>query len=374
MPDDGNYHGGMNKKRIVLITIIVFILLSVVIIGFNWKNIGKKREGPEELVAMDIQVAALNESKIVHIDFPFYTYALNYGNALTGEHGGIVRKELARNLRDKEIPEKTVKQLKELVERMQEDPSSESNQTSFDENNYTYKVNIHTRKVKHQAIITKATGYGALPECWPEFAELINNIIEVHALDANPKIIAFSNEWYKKAFAIDDSVFEYGSFDDMVRSQKLGMADIIGDKLWTPMSPIGKYQLKFTAVDWDELDKLVAREIQTVDSTEEEFIEFVDKYFAAVGDSKYPIEYSTMETDAGTIYGVITNGGETIMIFRSCEWQPEKNYDETYALIDRGGPEGMVYTWPVYYSLDGKYILAISSNQEKYFKAFGLIE
>ena len=369
----------MNKKKIVKIVctiLIVLIIFATIIIAFNWKKISEKVvniTGPEELVAMDIEVAAMNESKIVHIYFPYYTYALHYGNAFTGEHGGIVRKELARSLRDKEIPKKTVKKLVKLVERMQQDPSSESNQTVFDKNNYTYKVQVHTHKKKNEGIITEAKGYGALPECWPEFAEIINDIIEVPALDDNPKIITFSNEWYKKAFAIDDSVFEYGSFDDMVRSQKLGMADIIGDKYWTPMRPVELYQLKFTALDWDELDKLVAREIQTVDSTEEEFIEFVDKYFAAVGDSKYPTEYNIMETDTGTIYGVSTNGGESIMIFRSCEWQPEMNYDETYALIDRNGPEGMISTWPVYYSPDGKYILAITSDQEKYYKAFGLL-
>lgn len=363
----------MNKKKII-IPIIVLIFLAA--IGFGWKSIGRlidNLKGPGELVAFDVEVAAHNESKIVHVDYPFYTYALNYGNAVTGDHGGLVRKELKRWIRDKEVPAKTVRRLVELVENMQQDPSSESNQAVVDERNYSYKVRIHTRPKKNQGHIVEAIGYGTLPQCWPEFAQIINDIIEVEALDADPELIFFSNEWYQEAFAIDDSDFKYGDFDDMVRSQNLGMADIIGDNHWNPMRPIGEYQLKFTALDWNEIDKLVAREIQVVESTEEEFTEFAEAYFTAVGDPVYPISYSYMETDTGTIYGVSTIGGDSIMIFRSCEWQPEMCSDGTYAYIETGGPEGMVCNYPVFYSPDGKYILAIITNQEKYYKAFGLM-
>ena len=362
----------MNKRKTVIIVIVLFVLAAVVFCGIFF---GKKivdMMNPGELISIDVEVAARNQSKVVHVYHPFYTYELIYGNAATGEHGGLLRKELARDIRDKEIPAKTVRRLIELVESMQQDPSSKSNQTVFDENNYAYSVQLHIRKKENTGNSVTAKGYDALPECWPEFAGIVNDIIEEDALDEAPELLKFSAEWYKKAFAIDDSDFEYGDFEDMVRSQRLGMADIIGDKYWRPMGPVERYQLKFTALGWNELDKCRAREIQVVDSTEEEFTRFVENYFDAVSNPDDSLPYEYMETDAGIRFGVISNVVETILIFRSCEWQPEETYEGTFSFIDRGGPEGMTAEYPVYYSPDGKYILATCTNQEKYFQAFGL--
>lgn len=362
----------MKKKKIIAVVLLVFAV-AVVVCGGIYLSKKITENNPGELLSFDIQVAAENKSKIVHIYYPYYIYELSYGDAAAGEHGGLVRKEIAHNIRNKEISAEALKKLIESVESMQQDPSSETNQAQFDKRNYSYKVDIHFRKEKFKGNSVTATGYYSLPDCWPEFTEIINAILGTDALDANPKLLKFSNEWYKEAFAIDDSAFEYGSFDDMVRSQNLGMADIIGDRRWYPMKPVAQYQAKFTALSGDEIDRLVARKIEVTDSTEEEFIEFVKNYLTAIGEPDYPLENYFIEKDGGIKSGVICNTVETIMIFRSCEWQPEMCSDGTYAYIETGGPEGMVCNYPVFYSPDGKYILAIITNQEKYYKAFGLM-
>jgi len=363
------------KKKIIRIVVVTVVLLLGILVAINWKQIYKRffvRKETNRLVAMHIQVAAKNKSSVVHVYYPYYTYRLIPGNAATGDHGGVRQKELARSIRDKEYDKKTLDALDKLLEQMEQDPSAEQNQTSVDRRNYTYHVTLQFKNSQNETVIKRVTGYNALPECWPEFALLINEMIEVDAFDENPELMTFSPEWYRDTFAIDDSVFEYGSLEDMIRSMNLGMADIIGGKAMNPMLSITRYEEQFTALDWQTLDKNVAREIQVVESDEEEFTAFVEEYFEEIYGSAEESYYTYMMHEDGTKYGVFCNRGTYFQIYRSCEWQPEITNDGTYGYIDRSGPEGMTCEYPAYYSPDGKFILVTLDRQEKYYKPFGI--
>jgi len=182
----------------------------------------------------------------------------------------------------------------------------------------------------------------------------------------------FSEEWYKEAFAINDSVFVNGSFSDMVRRENLCMANIIGDRSWGPMASINRYLERFTALDWKDLEELAAHEIKTADSTEEEFVNFVDNYTNTVFGENCNIFY--YQLDDGTKYGASCRSSISLSIYRSCEWQPEKDPDGTYAEIEILDMDGLTSITPAYYSPDNKYVLVTNSNQEKYFEAFGLLD
>lgn len=351
--------------KIAGIVIAAGLLLFVIL---NWRQLSYKAgKNGNTLVSMTIRVAAENESGVVEIDYPYYTYSLQKGDAAKNDRGGRRRAELDRSIRDKDIPVSTIKRLFELVEEMEADPSSESNKTHFDEKNYTYHVRISYRDSLKNLKQAGVTGYDALPQCWPEFASLVNGIIEVDALDANPELLHFSEEWYKETFAIDDSVFVYGSFADMVKTEKLGMSEIIGSKYWNPMSPIIHYEERFTALSSDELDKYAAHEIQTVYSSEEEFKDFVESYLRTLFGENYDVDY--LEADDGTLFGAICRDGHGLKIYRSCVWQPEDAGGGFYAEVDDSGPEGMFSVMAAYYSPDGKYCLVTPTRQEKYFSA-----
>lgn len=366
---------GKKKGLIIagIIVLLIIILVFVIIIANRNRNHLPKKYNV--LISLEVNVAGENESNIVSLYYPYYVYTLQKGDRLANDFGGVHQRALSRSIRDTDVSKQDLYALVDCFEQIKTDPTTQmpANRTKYD---YTYEVTIHYWDMKGQNIVETIYGYDSLPACWPSFTRKVNALIGEEAFDTDPTLFAFSADWMRDTFQIKDEDCEYGSIEDMIKATKLSMDAIIGRRRnWSPNHPIAQYKASFTRVPSDVMATIYASEIQTAESTEEEFHAFLEEYFSELlGENYYKIDNYLYEyMDGDELIGVTCRYGDSVTIYRSSKWQPEKsNNHDFYVYIDRSGPEGMTCEFPVFYSPDGKYVMYCGSSQKKYFIPFGI--
>jgi hypothetical protein len=335
----------------------MFILLSIMLLILfgcgqtgkdNGKNKNSKKEGPKNLLySLEVWSLAENDVHSYHLRWPGDYYAFSK------EDGGRCRLFDLENAKERsEITEEELNYFVEYVSNVQPQLWQEGSVDSYRIALFYYDENGEDRYVS-------VLGYDTFPEGFEEFIEKCNEIAGGNYLYTGEKVQELSPEFLTEVFGVTDEDVRNGNLQDVIDTLELNMYEVTKG-----FSMSDKLEAYYASTKEEELAPFRPVELYQVESTQEEYDDFVAVYLEQLGEGWVEIEESGQNH-----LRYFRNGEENryfyigrTMDLEELNVQRPAEEGEQYALVLDAHMEGMVFSMGFVYSSDKKFILLYDKN------------
>lgn len=328
-------------RKLIKIIMAVCLLLMMTGCGSDSRN---SATGELQIRQIEVYSAAENDYQVYHVKYPYYYYAFSSDKCSMYDLDQHV-----------ECQELTQEQVQYFIDYISSLPDSSEREVGED---ISFYISFSYRDENGEDVNIYRSGYDAFPDGWEDFIDSYNEILGWEYLAGNGQIQRVTPEFLTDVFGVTDADVRGGTLQDVIDVMELDIKKVT-DLFYIDSALNGYY----ASIKEDEIEPYRAKELVSVESTQEEYDEFIEKYLDALGldlsaERESDQDYFRMFYDSDT--------NQYFYIARTVDMDKYpvmgKNYDGYYMMEMDAHMEGMYYGADFVYNADKKYILIFGYN------------
>lgn len=328
----------MKKK----ISIIVCILVTFLLGGCDFVIQERGDEEKNQIYKMEVWSAAENEAMHYHLLYPFFYFGFanqDMGNTTMYDFEHVTDRE--------DVSKEDFEYLRDYVSGLPDEKKEEDSV-------FAYAVVFSYYDENGDIQNLYAEGYDEFPEGFDGFIDKVNDLCGMECLTGSGSLQQVTPEYLTKIWGVTDEDVAGGTLEDVIRQGEIDMKKLT-DVFHMENALNGFYASQKESL----LEPYYAYEIQSVESTQEEYDAFVERFAERLSENGYELEKSKEEVQ---FQDYMTWYNNSFYIARSCDLSKmdivEPYYEGGYYRIDLDAHmEGMIYSADFIYSRDGKFVL-----------------
>ena len=334
--------GELTMKKVRLMPLILALFMCSVGCSKS-APVAEKKEEPREIRIRTVEVvsAVENEDHIYQVEYPYSYIAFN--------------KEEKKNERIDMLGVKDRDKLtKEDTEYIMNYVKSIPENTNPDRENVSFRIWLVYLDENNEQQYLSAWGWDEFPEDWSEFIDYMNGLCGGEYLHSEGEVVEVTPQLLTELYGVTDEDVRGGTLEDFIEHNEYNMVDLTDHVLYMENELRNYYA--------DMKETLIAPyrpyEIESVESTEEEYDAFMEDFFGRLGG-----EWEERESGQNYLrYYVNTENGDDFYIGKTIDLEnmnlePPADEDGYYGIALDAHMEGMVFGMDFFYSPDKKFIM-----------------
>lgn len=328
----------MKKK----ISIIVCILVTCLLGGCDFVIQERGDEEKNQIYKMEVWSAAENEAMIYHVQYPYFYYGF-----ANGDMGNTTLYDFEHATDREDVSKEDFEYLRDYVSGLPDEKKEEDSV-------FAYAVVFSYYDENGDIQNLYAEGYDEFPEGFDGFIDKVNDLCGMECLTGSGSLQQVTPEYLTKIWGVTDEDVPGGTLADVIRQGEIDMK-----KLTDVFHMENALKGFYASQKESRLEPYYAYELQSVESTQEEYDAFVSEFAKRLAANGYELEKSKEEVQ---FQDYMTWYNNSFYIARSCDLSKmdvvEPYYEGGYYQIDLDAHmEGMIYSADFIYSRDGKFVL-----------------
>lgn len=253
----------MGRKKGKLMMAVCLLLM---ITGCSSYSSGSKNSTAGELQINRIEVcsAVKNDDRIYHVEYPYYYYAFSTDKCSMYD--------LDQHIECEDLSREQVQYFIDYISSLPDFSDQENGE------NISFYIFLTYEDENGESINIYRRGYDTFPDGWEDFIDRYNEILGEEFLTGNGEVQIVTPEFLTDVFDVTDEDVREGTLQDVIDVLELDIKKIT-DLFYMDDALDGYY----AAIKEDEIEPYRPKELVSVESTQEEYDEFIEKYLDAVG-------------------------------------------------------------------------------------------
>lgn len=304
-------------------------------------------ENTLKICKLEVYSASANPSQIYHASYPYYYYTFTKD---TGKKGKTISMDLDQHLPVSDIPKEDVQYFIDYISSL---PESSSDGTDI---SYSIRCRYKDSNGNEESIYRR--GYDSFPDDWDVFIDKYNEILGDDILSGGNTLKTVTPEFLTEVFGVTDDDVREGSLQDVIDVQNLDIIKITS--LFYMDDALNGY---YSCLKESEISPYRPAELISIDSTTEEYDEFLLEYLNKIG-----CDFSIEEKSDQEYLRYFSDPDSDISFYtaRTCDMSNlptgKGETDDYYRLYLDAHMEDMTFSMDFIYSADKKFILVPYKN------------